>query len=132
MSGSISPPPLLLPGYCGADLKALCTEAALYALRRQYPQIYASKEKLQLDLTQIQMRARDFHQAMKKMVPAAQRSVVSPGRALSVVIRPLLQNQLNTALEQLRRIMPTALSHSNLVTGQCRYCQRGQFSLKFI
>ncbi|XP_038056718.1 ATPase family AAA domain-containing protein 2-like [Patiria miniata] len=96
-------------GYCGADVKALCTEAALFALRRQYPQIYASKEKLQLDLTRIQMSAQDFHKAMKKMVPAAQRSVVSPGRALSVVIRPLLQNQLNAVLEQLRRVMPAAV-----------------------
>ncbi|XP_033644751.1 ATPase family AAA domain-containing protein 2-like isoform X1 [Asterias rubens] len=105
-------------GYCGADLKALCTEAALLALRRQYPQIYASKEKLQLDLSQIQMSARDFYQAMKKMVPAAQRSVVSPGRALSVVIRPLLQNLLNSVLGQLKRIMPEAVSESNVATGQ--------------
>lgn len=35
-------------GYCGADLKALCTEAALHALRRRYPQIYLSSEKLQV------------------------------------------------------------------------------------
>lgn len=26
-------------GYCGADLKALCTEAGLLALRRTYPQV---------------------------------------------------------------------------------------------
>lgn len=26
-------------GYCGADLKALCTEAAMRALRRRYPQV---------------------------------------------------------------------------------------------
>ncbi|XP_022102638.1 ATPase family AAA domain-containing protein 2-like isoform X2 [Acanthaster planci] len=103
-------------GYCGADLKALCTEAALFALRRQYPQIYASKEKLQLDVTQIQMSAKDFHKAMKKVVPAAQRSVVSPGRALSVIIQPLLQNQLNAVLEQLHRVMPAAVTSSDKAT----------------
>jgi len=27
-------------GYCGADLKALCTEAAIRAFRRKYPQVY--------------------------------------------------------------------------------------------
>ena len=64
------------------------------------------------------MSARDFYQAMKKMVPAAQRSVVSPGRALSVVIRPLLQNLLNSVLGQLKRIMPEAVSESNVATGQ--------------
>ncbi|KAJ7412148.1 ATPase family AAA domain-containing protein 2B [Willisornis vidua] len=37
-------------GYCGADIKALCTEAALIALRRRYPQIYMSSQKLQLDI----------------------------------------------------------------------------------
>lgn len=26
-------------GYCGADIKALCTEAVLVALRQRYPQI---------------------------------------------------------------------------------------------
>jgi len=26
-------------GYCGADLKGLCAEAALNALRRRYPQV---------------------------------------------------------------------------------------------
>lgn len=35
-------------GYCGADLKALATEAALAALRRRYPQIYSSEGKLQV------------------------------------------------------------------------------------
>lgn len=36
-------------GYCGADLKALCTEAALRAVRRRYPQIYLSDNKLEID-----------------------------------------------------------------------------------
>ncbi|KAG5846369.1 hypothetical protein ANANG_G00114190 [Anguilla anguilla] len=40
-------------GYCGADIKALCTEAALVALRRRYPQIYGSSRKLRLDVESI-------------------------------------------------------------------------------
>jgi len=35
-------------GYCGADLKALCTEAMLRALRRSLPEIYSTDEKLQV------------------------------------------------------------------------------------
>lgn len=42
-------------GYCGADIKALCSEAALVALRRSFPQIYASKEKLQLNIDAVQV-----------------------------------------------------------------------------
>ncbi|XP_030838700.1 ATPase family AAA domain-containing protein 2 isoform X2 [Strongylocentrotus purpuratus] len=100
-------------GYCGADLKALCTEAALYALRRRYPQIYTSKEKLQLDVTEIQIGAVDFHQAMKRIVPASQRSVVSPGRSLTLHVRPLLENQFNAALDILRHVFPSALYKDN-------------------
>jgi SpoVK/Ycf46/Vps4 family AAA+-type ATPase len=36
-------------GYCGADLKALCAESSLQALRRRYPQIYKSDQKLLID-----------------------------------------------------------------------------------
>ncbi|XP_033120277.1 ATPase family AAA domain-containing protein 2-like [Anneissia japonica] len=96
-------------GYCGADVKALCTEAALQALRRQYPQIYASKEKLQLDLTQIQITARDFHHAMQIIVPASQRAVSSPGRSLSAVVRPLLECTLQQLIDLAHRVFPDSL-----------------------
>lgn len=33
-------------GYCGADLKALCAEAALVSLRRAYPQVRVSARHL--------------------------------------------------------------------------------------
>ena len=59
--------------YCGADLKALCTEATLCALRRRYPQIYASSQKLQLDVNDIRLATTDFNLARKKIVPAAHR-----------------------------------------------------------
>ncbi|XP_071499622.1 ATPase family AAA domain-containing protein 2-like [Diadema antillarum] len=99
-------------GYCGADLKALCTEAALFALRRRYPQIYTSKEKLQLDVNEIQVSAGDFQRAMGHIVPASQRSVVSPGRSLSARVRPLLLSQFNAALNVLHRVFPEALYRS--------------------
>ena len=40
-------------GYCGSDLKALCTEAALRALERRYPQIYHSEDKLKIDVSAV-------------------------------------------------------------------------------
>lgn len=97
-------------GYCGADLKALCTEAALHALRRRYPQIYTSEDKLLLDVSSINVSARDFFLGMKNIVPTAQRSVTSPARALPPGIQPLLTDSLQTIMQGLERVFPSALS----------------------
>ncbi|XP_022801398.1 ATPase family AAA domain-containing protein 2-like [Stylophora pistillata] len=101
-------------GYCGADIKALCTEAALFALRRRYPQIYSSTRKLLLDVNSIEVTAKDFQKAMTTIIPASQRSVVSPARALSPLMGPLLKKTLTQALEILQKIFPPA--HIKTVT----------------
>uniref|UniRef100_A0A7M4FWI4 ATPase family AAA domain-containing protein 2 n=1 Tax=Crocodylus porosus TaxID=8502 RepID=A0A7M4FWI4_CROPO len=93
-------------GYCGADIKSICAEAALCALRRRYPQIYTSSEKLQLDISSIKITAKDFVVAMQKTVPASQRAVTSPSQALSPVSKPLLENTLHKILEALNRVFP--------------------------
>lgn len=95
-------------GYCGADIKALCTEAALIALRRRYPQIYASSHKLQLDVSSIVLSAQDFYHAMQNIVPASQRAVMSSGQALSPIIRPLLERSFNNILAVLQKVFPHA------------------------
>lgn len=77
-------------GYCGADIKCMVTEATQNALRRHYPQIYTTSDKLQLNISAIQLIARDFAQAMSNIVPAAQRAVASPAMALEASVRPLL------------------------------------------
>ncbi|NWX38838.1 ATAD2 protein, partial [Steatornis caripensis] len=93
-------------GYCGADIKSLCAEAALCALRRRYPQIYKSNVKLQLDIASIKITAKDFVMAMQKTVPASQRAVASPGRALPRISKPLLENTLARILQALQRVFP--------------------------
>ncbi|XP_026227888.1 ATPase family AAA domain-containing protein 2 isoform X2 [Anabas testudineus] len=95
-------------GYCGADIKAVCSEAALCALRRRYPQIYSSSQKLVLDVNSIAITNRDFMSAMSKMVPAAQRAVVSPAKALIPAIRPLLSTTLQNILHAVSRVFPHA------------------------
>uniref|UniRef100_A0A4W5PQK7 ATPase family AAA domain-containing protein 2 n=1 Tax=Hucho hucho TaxID=62062 RepID=A0A4W5PQK7_9TELE len=97
-------------GYCGADIKALCTETALAALRRRYPQIYGSSVKLQLDVSTIVLGPGDFSRALRTIVPASQRAQAPPGRALAPNIRPLLANTLATVLEVLLRVFPHAES----------------------
>lgn len=99
---------LYAAGYCGADIKALCTEAALIALRRRYPQIYVSCQKLQLDVSSIVLSAQDFYHAMQNIVPASQRAVMSSGHALSPIIRPLLERTFNDILAILHRVFPHA------------------------
>ncbi|XP_053183237.1 ATPase family AAA domain-containing protein 2-like isoform X2 [Scomber japonicus] len=95
-------------GYCGADIKAVCSEAALCALRRRYPQIYSSSQKLVLDVNSIAITNKDFISAMSKMVPAAQRAVVSPAKALIPAIRPLLSAALQNLLDTVSRVFPHA------------------------
>uniref|UniRef100_A0A672HQS3 ATPase family AAA domain containing 2B n=1 Tax=Salarias fasciatus TaxID=181472 RepID=A0A672HQS3_SALFA len=95
-------------GYCGADIKALCTEAALVALRRRYPQIYGSSVKLKLDVTSIVLGPGDFSKAMRTIVPASQRALAPPGRALSPALRPLLASSFSLVLKALLRVFPHA------------------------
>lgn len=98
----------MLPGYCGADIKALCTEAALVALRRRYPQIYSSSVKLKLDITSIVLGPGDFIKAMRTIVPASQRALAPAGRALSPTLRPLLAASFSLVLKALLRVFPHA------------------------
>ncbi|KAK5615379.1 hypothetical protein CRENBAI_002181, partial [Crenichthys baileyi] len=95
-------------GYCGADIKALCTEAALMALRRRYPQIYGSSVKLKLDVKSIVLGPGDFSKAMRTVVPASQRALAPPGRALSPSLRPLLASSFSSVLKALLRVFPHA------------------------
>ena len=91
-------------GYCGADLKALCAEAALLALRRRYPQVYESKDKLLLDMSEINVDRRDFDRAIQRLVPASQRSSTASGKPLSVAVSPLLSSILNDLIQKTRII----------------------------
>ena len=95
-----------LLGYCGADIKAVCAEAALCALRRRYPQIYRSSEKLVLDISSITINSCDFVTAMRKLVPASQRSMSSPAKALIPTVQPLLGSALGNILLTLQMLFP--------------------------
>ena len=60
-------------GYCGADLKGLCSEAALRALRRRYPQIYKTNQRLAIKMDEVVVKDGDFECAMRHMVPSTHR-----------------------------------------------------------
>lgn len=93
-------------GYGGADLRALCTEAALNSIQRSYPQIYSSKEKLIVDPEKISIHATDFMISIKKMVPSSERSASSGAAPLPSAIEPLLQHQFAEIKQMLDRLLP--------------------------
>ncbi|KAG0338514.1 ATPase AAA domain-containing protein 2B [Podila humilis] len=80
--------------YCGADIKALCTEAALKAIRRRYPQIYESNEKLLIDASSIVVEEIDMLKSAKSLTPASYRVTGATATPLPDNIKPLLQPQL--------------------------------------
>ena len=95
-------------GYCGADLKALCTEAAVHALRRRYPQIYESDERLAIDPKQVTPNRIDFRAALAAIVPASHRAARTHARPLTALQKPLLEHVLEECLEKIRQTFPPA------------------------
>ena len=63
-----------LYGYTGADIRALCREAALRALRRYMPEIDAIGEDFPPDtMERMKVSAHDFREALREIVPTAMR-----------------------------------------------------------
>ncbi|CAI9297867.1 unnamed protein product [Lactuca saligna] len=60
-------------GYCGADLKALCTEAAIHAFCEKYPQVYTSDDKFLIDVESVEVEKKHFMEAMSAITRAAHR-----------------------------------------------------------
>ncbi|NVM28620.1 MAG: CDC48 family AAA ATPase [Candidatus Helarchaeota archaeon] len=64
-------------GYVGADVAALCREAAMKALRRYLPKINIEEEEIPPEvLDQIEVRMADFISALKEIHPSAIREVL--------------------------------------------------------
>jgi SpoVK/Ycf46/Vps4 family AAA+-type ATPase len=115
---------ILTKGYGGADIRALCTEAALNAVQRQYPQIYKRPERLVIKPEEISVVARDFIISAKSeclsrcesennanllltdLIPSTARSSSSLASALPPHLEPLLKDSLTKAISSLNKILP--------------------------
>ncbi len=105
-------------GFCGADIKALCAEAALVSLRRCYPQVYSSEARLDVDPTKLVLRRGDFAAALAKTQASSKRTANGPldgvggttglGKSLDEALYPLLARYLISALESAKRAFPAA------------------------
>ncbi|PLJ76951.1 MAG: AAA family ATPase, partial [Thermofilum sp. NZ13] len=63
-------------GFTGADLAALCREAAMRALRRVLPKINIESEKIPAEiLSELKVTKQDFMDALKEVQPSALREV---------------------------------------------------------
>ncbi|CAK8575827.1 unnamed protein product [Lathyrus sativus] len=101
-------------GYCGADLKALCTEAAIRAFREKYPQVYTSDDKFLIDVDSIRVYKCHFIEAMSTITPAAHRGATVHSRPLSLVVQPCLQRYLEKAMSTISDIFPPVSVASEL------------------
>jgi SpoVK/Ycf46/Vps4 family AAA+-type ATPase len=118
-------------GYCGADVKALCTEAALNAVRRSFPEIYESGHKLQLNMQEIAVAREDFAKGMKckynliysceyflngeyyflilfeiAIVPSTERSSTVHSKPIPPHIKPLLSRTFDRVMASLDILIP--------------------------
>ena len=67
----------LTHGYAGADLSALCKEAAMHSLRRILPEIDLEAELIPVEvLNKIIVKRADFFDALREMQPSALREVL--------------------------------------------------------
>ncbi|KAM7486992.1 hypothetical protein LguiA_003001 [Lonicera macranthoides] len=91
-------------GYCGADLKTLCTEAAIRAFRENYPQVYTSDDKFLIDVDSVNVEKYHFIEAMSTITPAAHRGSIVQSWPLSSVVTPCLQRHLKKTMSYIRNI----------------------------
>ena len=69
--------------------------------------------RYRLDVGSIVLASGDFGRALRSIVPAGQRALAPPGRALPALLRPLLEGGLQTSIRGLLRVFPHAEKHTH-------------------
>ncbi|KAG8685635.1 hypothetical protein FRC09_014620 [Ceratobasidium sp. 395] len=108
-------------GYGGADLRALCTEAALNAVQRRYPQIYKASERLLVDPKTIEVQPRDFMASVKNLIPSSARSASSHASPLPPQLAPLLKPGLDAMTGALEKTLPSFKKRNLLEEAEWEY-----------
>ncbi|QRW01325.1 AAA family ATPase [Ceratobasidium sp. AG-Ba] len=108
-------------GYGGADLRALCTEAALNAVQRRYPQIYKASERLLVDPKTIEVQPRDFMVSVKNLIPSSARSASSHASPLPPQLVPLLKTAVDTTTGALEKSLPSFKKRNLLEEAEWEY-----------
>ena len=98
-------------GFVGADLEAVCREAAMRSLRRVLPEIHLEESKIPIEtLNKIKITWQDFENALKDVQPSALREVY--------VQRPKVEwtdvGGLEEVKEELKEAIEWPLKHADL------------------
>lgn len=99
-------------GYCGSDLRALCSEAVIQSFRRTYPQVYNSEYKLLLDPENVKVEKVDFMRAKSMITPASHRVVSGLGKKLLPILEPFLAPILQKIMYILEQNFPHGFNPS--------------------
>jgi transitional endoplasmic reticulum ATPase len=100
-------------GFVGADLEAVCREAAMKSLRNILPEINLEESKIPVEtLNKIKIKPQDFETALKEIQPSALREVYvqSPNVKWTEI------GGLESIKEELREAIEWPLKHSDLFT----------------
>lgn len=98
-------------GFVGADLEAVCREAAMKSLRNVLPEINLEESKIPVEtLNKIKIKPQDFETALKEVQPSALREVYvqSPNVNWTEI------GGLESIKEELREAIEWPLKHSDL------------------
>eukprot|EP00834_Sanchytrium_tribonematis_P001188 NODE_27_length_39007_cov_1.590650.p3 type:complete len:793 gc:universal NODE_27_length_39007_cov_1.590650:31090-33468(+) len=93
-------------GYCGADIRALCTESALNAVRRVFPHIYQDFKKYEVDPSSVVVSRNDFILALKKVVPSLHRSSPNSIIPLNFQLEVLLYESIQFVFDAISNLLP--------------------------
>ncbi|KAF6144858.1 hypothetical protein GIB67_001869 [Kingdonia uniflora] len=88
-------------GYCGADIKSLCTEAAICAFRENHPEAYINEGRCAISVSSIIVKSCHFLEAISTITPAAHRVSMVHSRPLSFVVSPLMERQLKNIISRI-------------------------------
>ena len=86
------------------------------ALRRTYPQVYATTNKLAIDVDKVRVGEEDLCRALASFTPSCRRNNASPGKRLAPFLRPLLDSELEDLFDTAQRLLPGYQSLSNVLT----------------
>ncbi|KAJ3637238.1 hypothetical protein MTP99_000713 [Tenebrio molitor] len=113
-------------GFCGSDLQALCAEALLCAMKRQFPNIQKCLlgARVKIEASELKIDESDFLNARKNLIPSSHK-LGNRMRKLSATVAPLLQRQLEMILSRLKMLWPhfSVQFHKYLI-GNERYIGR--------
>ena len=112
-------------GFAGADLKALCTEAAFRALRRCCPDAYKDDHEralVDLQAAQIVVEPDDFASALAELIPSTRRHSPSDPPILPPMLEALYGQQVEGLADLIKALFGPALSLGPL--GSTQYYMR--------